>query len=154
VFSKIMVCLDGSVLAEQVLPYAIEVAQAFKARLAFFSALPEPVIVAPGIPGIAPVPVETDAMVAEAIKGQAEAEAYLSCMVGRASENGVKAEKMVANGSPGPTILDFAEKHGVGLIAIATHGKGGLERVVMGSVADYLLRHSKIPIFVVRPKKG
>jgi nucleotide-binding universal stress UspA family protein len=74
-------------------------------------------------------------------------------MVDRAGDNGVKAEKMVANGSPGSTILNYAEKHSVGLIAIATHGKGGLERVVMGSVADYLLRHSKIPIFVVRPKK-
>ena len=153
-FNKILVGLDGSELAEQVLPYAIEVAQAFRSHLVLFSALPAPVIVAPGIPGIAPVPVETDAMVIDAIKGQSEAESYLESLVGHASKKGVQAEKVVSTGLPGPTILDYAEKHGIGLIAIATHGRGGLERAVLGSVADHLLRHSKIPIFVVHPKKA
>jgi nucleotide-binding universal stress UspA family protein len=153
-FSKILVGLDGSNIAEQVLPYAIEVAQAFESCLVLFSALPAPVIVAPGIPGIAPAPVQTDAMVADAIKGQAEAETYLEQLMERSCAKGVKAEKVVMTGLPGPTIMDYAEKHGIGLIAIATHGRGGLERAMMGSVADYLLRHSKIPIFVVRPKKA
>jgi nucleotide-binding universal stress UspA family protein len=154
VFKKILVCLDGSKLAEQVLPYAAEVAQAFKARLVLFTALPAPVIVAPGIPGIAPVPVETDAMVADAIKGQAEAESYLECLVNQITKDGIAAEKVVLIGSPGQTIIDYAQKQGIGLIAIATHGRGGLERAVMGSVADYLLRRSAIPILVVRPKKA
>lgn len=153
-FKKILVCLDGSKLAEQVLPYAAEVAQAFKARLVLFTALPAPVIVAPGIPGIAPVPVETDAMVADAIKGQAEAESYLECLVNQIKKDGIAAEKVVLIGSPGQTIIDYAQKQGIGLIAIATHGRGGLERAVMGSVADYLLRRSAIPILVVRPKKA
>ena len=153
-FNKIMVCLDGSRLAEQVLPYAIEVAQAFKSHLVLFTALPVPVIVAPGIPGIAPAPVETDAMVADAIKGQEEAENYLEKLAERTVEKGVKAGKVVMTGTPGPTIIDYAGKKGIGLIAIATHGRSGLERAVMGSVADYLLRHSTVPIFVVRPKKA
>ena len=153
-FSKILVCMDGSKLAEQVLPFATEIAQAFRSRLIFFTALPEPVIVAPGIPGVAPAHVHTDAMVADAIKGQAEAETYLDRLVAQAMDKGIKAEKMVMTGLPGPTIIEFAERSGIGLIAIATHGRGGVERAVMGSVADYLLRRSQVPVFVVRPKKA
>jgi len=152
-FNKIMVCLDGSKLAEQVLPYAIEIAEAFKSRLIFFSALPVPVIVAPGIPGTAPAPVQTNAMVADAIKGQAEAEAYLHRLAAHAEEKSIKTDVLVMVGLPGPTIIDYVVRNGIGLIAIATHGRSGLERAVMGSVAEYLLRNSKIPIFVVRPKK-
>jgi nucleotide-binding universal stress UspA family protein len=149
-----MVCLDGSKLAEQVLNYATEMAQAFKSHLILITALPEPVIIAPGIPGIAPMPVETDAMVADAIEGQEKAEAYLARLAKRQEEKGIKTENVVLSGLPGPTILDYAEKKSVGLIAIATHGRGGLERAILGSVADYLLRHSSIPIFVVHPKKA
>ena len=151
-FNKVMVCLDGSKLAEQVLSYATEIAQAFKSHLILITALPEPVIIAPGIPGIAPVPVETDAMVTDAIKGQEQAEAYLERLAKREEEKGLKTGKVVLTGLPGPTILDYAEKNGIGLIAIATHGRGGLERAILGSVADFLLRHSSIPIFVVHPK--
>lgn len=152
-FNKIMVCLDGSKLAEQALPYAMEVAEAFKSKLVLFSALPAPVIVAPGIPGVGPVPVQTDSMVAEAIKGEQADEAYLDKMVKRAKEKGIEAEKGIDIGLPGKTILDYAEKKGIKLIAIATHGHGGLERALLGSVADYLIRNSSIPVLVVRPKK-
>ncbi len=153
-FKKIMVCLDGSKLAEQVLPYAIDMAEAFRSKLIFFTAIPDPVIVAPALPGVAPAPVYTGAMVADAIKGEEDAEAYLGRQVARAAEKGVAAEKAVMIGAPAATILEYAEKHGVGLITIVTHGRGGLERAVMGSVADHLLRHSEIPVFVVRPKKA
>jgi nucleotide-binding universal stress UspA family protein len=74
--------------------------------------------------------------------------------VNQIKKDGIAAEKVVLIGSPGQTIIDYAQKQGIGLIAIATHGRGGLERAVMGSVADYLLRRSAIPILVVRPKKA
>ena len=52
---------------------------------------------------------------------------------------------------PAPAILRYAEGHGVNLIAVATHGRGGLPRLVLGSVADKVLRAATVPVLVVRP---
>jgi nucleotide-binding universal stress UspA family protein len=51
----------------------------------------------------------------------------------------------------GTTIIDYAIQNEVDLIAIATHGEGGLKRLVFGSVADFVLRNSGIPMLVIRP---
>ena len=52
---------------------------------------------------------------------------------------------------PAPAILRYAEEHAVDLIAVATHGQGGLPRLVVGSVADKVLRAATVPVLVVRP---
>ena len=51
------------------------------------------------------------------------------------------------------TILDYAEDTGADLIVIATHGRSGLDRVLLGSVAERVLRRSPIPVFVVKPEE-
>jgi Universal stress protein UspA and related nucleotide-binding proteins len=51
------------------------------------------------------------------------------------------------------TILDYAEENGVDLIVIATHGRSGLDRVLLGSVAERVLRQSPLPVFVVKPDR-
>jgi nucleotide-binding universal stress UspA family protein len=51
------------------------------------------------------------------------------------------------------TILDYAEDTGADLIVIATHGRSGLDRVLLGSVAERVLRQSPIPVFVVKPEQ-
>ncbi len=52
------------------------------------------------------------------------------------------------------TILDFVEANDVDLIVIATHGRSGLDRVLLGSVAERVLRRSPVPVFLVRPDQG
>jgi nucleotide-binding universal stress UspA family protein len=54
----------------------------------------------------------------------------------------------------GEAIVDYAEGHEIDLIAIATHGRSGLGRLVFGSVADFVLREAGLPILVVKPKKS
>jgi nucleotide-binding universal stress UspA family protein len=75
---------------------------------------------------------------------------YLSGVASQLSQQGIKASGEVVEGTPGAAILDYAEKHGVSLIAMSTHGRGGLGRLVYGSVANSVLSHSHVPLLLVR----
>ncbi len=146
-FKKILVCLDGSKLAEQIIPHAVEVAATHKAKLILFRVMPLPVAVAPGAPG---VPIEAPMTPEE----EAEAKNYLLGVAGPLAEKGIRAEVVVQQGaSAGKEIVEFAKEKSVDLIALATHGRSGLGRAVFGSVADFVLRESGLPILLVRPKE-
>jgi nucleotide-binding universal stress UspA family protein len=55
-------------------------------------------------------------------------------------------------GSPGESIVSYADENGFGLIALVTHGRSGLGRLVFGSVADFIIRRSGLPILLIKPK--
>ena len=76
-FEKILVCLDGSKLAEQIMPYAEEAAVRFQSKLVLLQVVPEPVAFSPGIPGEIPVPMQTDAMLEGAKMALKKAKGYL-----------------------------------------------------------------------------
>ena len=59
---------------------------------------------------------------------------------------------MVRVGLPATVIAEVAREYGVTLVAMATHGRTGLSRLVMGSVADTVLRQSNLPLLLVRPQ--
>ena len=59
-------------------------------------------------------------------------------------------EALVAEGSPGPSILDVARQRGTDLIAMGTHGRTGIPRVLLGSVAEHVIRNSQVPILALR----
>jgi nucleotide-binding universal stress UspA family protein len=151
-FEKIAVCLDGSELAEQILPYAAEEASRFGSTIVLVRVIPEPVIVAPGIPGAAGAPIVTSRMERQAEKGEREAEAYLKAAAERLTErHGVRAEYVTLIGPAGRAIVEYAAQNEIGLIAIATHGRTGPGRAIFGSVADFVLSHSRLPILLIRP---
>lgn len=64
----------------------------------------------------------------------------------------VKVEPVILEGKPGNEIIDFAEKNNIDLIVMGTLGKTGIERFLLGSVADKVVKHSKKPVLVVRGK--
>jgi nucleotide-binding universal stress UspA family protein len=152
-FKKILVCLDGSELAEQILPYAVEEALHFQGKLVLLQVIPEPVAFSPGIPGAASVPVRTDSMLEEAEKALNEARDYLEDIATPLLKKGIQVEAVSIFGSAGEAILSYAEGNNINLITIATHGRSGLRRGVFGSVADYVLRESGLPMLVIRPQK-
>ncbi len=63
----------------------------------------------------------------------------------------IQLARIVSHVRPAIAILDDASAHGVDLIALATHGRGGLKRVLIGSVADKVLRGAIAPVLVYRP---
>lgn len=153
-FKRILVCLDGSELAEQILPYAKQQALAFEAELVLLQVVPEPVAISPGIPGAGPVPVQTDTMIEVAQQASRGAKDYLEEVAAPLREKGIKVEAVATIGRAGQTIPDYAGKHGIDLITIATHGRSGLGRAVFGSVADQVLRGSGLPILLIRPQEA
>lgn len=152
-FERILVCLDGSELAEQIMPYATEQALGFQGKLVLFQAVPEPVTFSPGIPGAAPVPVHTDSMLEETKKALTRAIDYLEELAIPLRERDMQVETVSILGRAGEAILDYANNNSMDLITIATHGRTGLGRAVFGSVADYVLRQSGLPVLVIRPQE-
>jgi len=62
----------------------------------------------------------------------------------------INYEGLVVEGDPASTILEFAEQNKIGLIVMGTLGKGGLERFLLGSVTDKVVKHSKTSVLVVK----
>jgi len=80
------------------------------------------------------------------------AQDYIRDVAERLREAGVKASGVaVISGGVANTLLDMARPERVRLIGIATHGRGGARRLVLGSVADKLVRAAEVPVLVVRP---
>jgi len=152
--TKILVCLDGSKLAEQVMTCAAGEALAFQAKLVLFQVVPQPIAYSPGIPGAASVPVQTEAMLQQAETNLGLARDYLEGLAQPLRKRGMQVETAAILGTVGQTILDYAYQNDVDLITIATHGHSGLKRAVFGSVADYVLRESGLPTLVIRPEKS
>ena len=150
-FKRILVCLDGSELAERILSYVAEEAAHSNARIILFQTTAEPTFLSPGIPGAPPMPVGTEALIKHAQREEKEAVAYLEKLAEPLRAKNLKVEIATAPGSAGKAIVAYAENNKIDLIAIATHGRGGLGRAVFGSVADHVLRESKLPILVIKP---
>jgi nucleotide-binding universal stress UspA family protein len=155
VYKKIVVCLDGSELAEQVLPHAVELALRLNSAVVLLRVVPEPVIVSPGIPGVAGVPVVTSRMERQVEGEKQESEIYLQALAERLlKEHGLHTECVTLLGAVGQTIVEYAISSQAELIAIATHGRSGPGRVLFGSIADYVLRQSRLPVLLIRPSTG
>ncbi len=69
---------------------------------------------------------------------------------GKAS--GINVESVILEGYPADKILEFAEQEGMDLIVMGTLGRTGIDRFLMGSIAEKVVRHSKIPVMVVKGK--
>ena len=154
-FKRILVCLDGSRLAGQVMPYAVEQAARFKAKMVLLR-----VVTLSTTAAMAPVP-ETGmgAPSGRIIEKEMEVEekeawAYLEDAAQRLREEGLEVETAVLSGAPAETIVAFAAENGIDLIAIATHGHGGLGRLVFGSVADQVIRNAVVPLLVIKPREA
>lgn len=78
---------------------------------------------------------------------------YLENVASRLTSEGIKVKTESREGSdPAGTISDYAQKNGVDLIVIATHGYTGLKKMMLGSVALGILRESHIPVLLIRPE--
>ncbi len=83
---------------------------------------------------------------------KAQAEAYLERVAGRLREQGLQVRTRVAVARhAAEAILEEAEAQASNLIALATHGRGGFKRLLLGSVADKLVRGASSPVLIYRP---
>lgn len=79
-----------------------------------------------------------------------EGEATMADVRERCQARGVPVETTVERGHPSDVILDYATDKGMDLIVLATHGRRGLDRFLLGSVAEHVIRHAEVPVLTVR----
>ena len=65
----------------------------------------------------------------------------------------IKVNSTVVTGYPPEEILEYARAEGVDMIILGTHGRKGLNRIIFGSVAEYVVKHSEVPVLTVNPYK-
>lgn len=145
---SILVTLDGSRLSEQILGPAGELARLFGARLRLFRILPP--VMAPGF-AYPDLPAGIDAAALQELEESAKAR--MKQIVDRLEEEGHDVEaEVLMDPRPASAILDACEETGPSLVAMATHGRGGLRRAVLGSVTDKVVRGADRPVLVYRPR--
>lgn len=157
-FNRILVPLDGSAFAEAALPHAEALARCFGAKLLLAQVvrmidhtvfLTEPV----EYQGAHYDPLWSTHQRAVALPHPLaeRAEAYLREKVDALGGKGIAAEYEVLEGHAAEALLRHIECCDVDGVVMSTHGRGGVARVVIGSVADRLSRHCRIPVLLVRP---
>lgn len=142
-YKRMLVPLDGSELAEVVLPYARELAGRLDLELTLFHVC-EP----PGFDSQFMCRAYLEHAVEIIQKQSGEVQAKTGVPSGKkAAEVRIK----VAEGDPAEAILRYAGENATDLIIIATHGRSGIRRWVLGNIADKILHGISSPIFLVRP---
>jgi len=138
VVEKVLIPLDGSALAEGVLEPALALARLLEARCTLLR------VVESG-----PVPTHR---IEQAV---AEGEVYLEGLAGRLRAKALRVEgQIVVAPHAAEAIARAAQTQGSDLIALATHGHGGARRMLLGSVADKVIRGTTAPVLVYRPPVG
>jgi nucleotide-binding universal stress UspA family protein len=152
VYRRILVPLDGTAAAERVLPYVVPLAERFGASLTLLEATPTPADVAAAEAAVGAIPVSPPLVDPDQVAGaeQAGAADYLGRLVDRLRGRGFPVERALAQGPAADAIVAHAERVGADLIAMATHGRSGLGRLLLGSVADQVVRHAPCPVLLVR----
>lgn len=143
----LLVTLDGSALGETVLPWAVYLARARKLSLVLARAVAWPLVLGDGMAGSYLTPEMYDEVLAAERQAATE---YLEAVRQRLASEGPDVEIAVRAGEPAEALLDLADELGAYAIAMTTHGRGGLARVVLGSVAERVLQHTTRPILLVR----
>jgi nucleotide-binding universal stress UspA family protein len=147
VVKKILLPLDGSDLALSVLPQVEEFAKTMGASLILFHAV-TPITALPGFETQAPAAVNVlDDL-------QKQAQEFIAKVVADVKSRGIEATGLVSLDDPVHGIIEAADETKADLIAVATHGRGGLGRAILGSVADGVVRRSAdVPCLVLRAKE-
>lgn len=144
-FTRVLVPLDGSPAGDEAIEHAMAVAG--DAGVEYILVY----VVAPALyinePHTFAYPYETEL--------QTAAQAYLGDLAGRIRERGFAVDtRVLLHPQPARAILECASESAVDLIAMETHGRGGVARLLMGSVADKVVRASPVPVLLHRPREA
>jgi nucleotide-binding universal stress UspA family protein len=146
-FRSILVPLDGSSFSEQAVPLAARVAQraGSKLRLTLVHGLP-------------PAPIDPAAakqFTSIELATRKSERYYLRGIQARLRDGGTRlASAVTLTGKAGPALAQYVREMGIDLVVMSTHGRGGIRRAWLGSVADYLIRTLEVPVLLVRPRES
>jgi len=139
---RVLVALDGSTSSEAMLRFVLEIAAPLDMTVLLLR------VVEPLTPGMAP---DVYMGPLEDVEGRRrDAEEYLAPIAAALRARGVDTAWTVRRGRPEDEILAAAEESAVDMIAMATHGRTGVGRLLFGSVAEAVLRRAAVPVFLMR----
>ena len=143
IYRKIMIATDGSELVRKAVDTAVEVAKLSGAKLYAVY-----VVASGGISLTHPRDIGWEKAMKEHLTAEGkEATAYVET-AGKAAD--VEVESVLLEGSPAHEIVDFAEKNDIDLIVMGTLGRTGIQKFLLGSVAQNVTRHSRKAVLVVK----
>jgi nucleotide-binding universal stress UspA family protein len=142
VYKRVLVPLDGSPVAEAIVPFILQIAGPLDMTVRLLA------VVEPVQPMIVEDPGYV--MIQDLDARTRYAEDYLAPLADRLRARGVDAAWEVRRGTPAATIMAVAKSWGADLIAMSTHGRSGVGRLLFGSVAEHVLRHADVPVFLMR----
>ena len=173
-FEKILVCLDGSRLAEQALFKLVEPCGELKSELVLLQVISSSITIPPpesihlptygqkgegkAVPvadlGANTVTLEptVGSQLEEMGREQIDAQVYLERLAEPLRERGLRVKTTSRPGDPGEEILRYAREISATLIALTTHGLGGIKRGAPGRVAQYILKEADLPVLLIKPK--
>ena len=141
-YRRAVVALDGSPVAEAIIPFILEIAGPLDMEV---------VLVRVNRP-IPPEVIEGSrhVIVEDPETSRVDAEEYLAPLAVELRKKGVRVRTQVRRGQPSEEIVLAARETGADLIAMTTHGRSGFGRLLFGSVAEAVLRESRLPVFLMR----
>lgn len=143
-YKKILVCLDGSALAEAALPHA-QILASEEAEIVLLR-----VSVNPAAEFSFSDPNIADNFIQDM---EAETLSYMQSARGKLQKAGCRTSFLIRQGAIAETILQTAAEIKADVIVMSTHGRSGIQRWLLGSVADRIVTHSNVPVLLIRPGK-
>jgi nucleotide-binding universal stress UspA family protein len=144
-YRRILVPLDGSPLAERAIWHAEEIARGSDAEILLLQAVFVPMPIVPESALLA------EGMVLEEVARSAKE--YLDRVASELRSEGRQVRTIIEERPPADAILRIANQEQADLIVMSTHGRSGLSRLVMGSIAESVLRHTNQTIMFVKPER-
>ena len=141
VIDRLLVALDGSINSEAVLPYARALAQAFGCELLLISV--------PQVPRVENYRAAPDVIETIWAKAVVNMQAFLEAVARSLREDGLEVRTIVRGSMPARTIVETAEQEGADMIMITSRGRGGLDYLMIGSVAQRVVENTRTPVFIV-----
>ena len=139
-YKRALIPLDGSAVAESIVPFILEIAGPLDMQVALVRVIvPSP-----------PLAVEGAVVFDDVEKLRADAEAYLAGVAAELRTKGVRVTTTVRQGEPVEQILAAARDAEADLIAMTTHGRSGLSRLLFGSITAAVLTRAETPVFMMR----
>ena len=140
-YKKILIATDGSEPNKKAVSYGIELARLSGAKIN--------VVYVIDTAAFASIPMDAGwEMMYELL--QKEGNEIIEQIVGDAKASGIDIEGSLLEGHPSHEIIEFSQNNDIDVLVLGTLGKGGLDRFLLGSVAEKVTRNSKIPVLVVR----
>jgi nucleotide-binding universal stress UspA family protein len=141
----ILVPTDFSAASKKAVEYADAFAATFQCRVTLLHVL-EPMVLPPEYGYMPPYSPEDEALQVDAVRKQ---------LLERASgmDSARQTEVLVRVGRPWHEVVSAVSELGVDLLVVTTHGRTGLRHILMGSVAEKIVRHASCPVLVVRPEE-